>query len=677
MIFFHASRPSEDERSGHRADERHAQRGHWHLANPWFYGEPSRRYHNVSYTTRDMHNVNAKQQREGGLDAELCLSTGQIDYQVFGDVVAFDATYKKNVYLSPLVVFSDVNHHNQTVVFAAALVVDEKEETYVWLLQQLQTSMKEKAPVSIIADDDRQIKSVIEQVFLEAHHRLCAWHLLQNTTSNIGKPKFTKMFRDCMLGDYEVGTFQRKWFEIVEKFGVADKRWVQDMCEGLHVVISRYVKSRYSYTNFLRHFHRCLMFVCAKEVDANFECAKGDPVMTTNLKQLEQSAAENYTQVIFYLFVPILDMACTMRVVDPEDNVSYFIHIVSRYGTPGKDWHVVATSDMSEVRCTCMRMECFGVPCEHIIAVLVLNNVHEIPRSLILPKWTKDAKLVVVQSMGMIWDSVQLTCRDTNFPHEGPPTEGGRAPARNTKGNGANGGKKTQRCRLCGVLGHNRTTCLHRRTMESSSAVADDLDSMDIDMLYDNLSWDLYAIMEIPSFRCSDSDMQAGFVNIASCQIGRPASPTGQPQQKISACHSLLPKLANRSAIDRKAEYDKIVIIQSTQVQNLHTRILLVDKLQGVGLPSGAVIIVVSAVRPWLLFGFDELSSDEVTMLKGKMLFFVMSWLQSIPPCRVVCIVAPLRRYSPPVTPVYLFPESAEEACGLGTLWHLFHAVHV
>ncbi|XP_057723744.1 protein FAR1-RELATED SEQUENCE 5-like [Arachis stenosperma] len=294
-------------------------------------------YHNVQYTTRDMHNV-------------------------FGDVVAFDATYKKNVYLSLLVVFSGVNHHNQTVVFAAALVADEKEETYVWLLQQLQTSMKGKAPVSIITDGDRQIKSAIEQVFPEVHHRLCAWHLLRNATSNIGKPKFTKMFRDCMLGDYEVRTFQRKWFEMVEKFGVADKRWVQDMyerrhswatahilgkffagfrttsrCEGLHAMISRYVKSRYSYTEFLRHFHRCLMFVHAKEVEADFECAKGDPVMTTNLKQLERSAADNYTRVIFYLFVPILDRTCAMRVVDSEDNGSYFIHTVSRYGTPGKE----------------------------------------------------------------------------------------------------------------------------------------------------------------------------------------------------------------------------------------------------------------------------------------------------------------------------------------------------
>ncbi|KAL4275925.1 hypothetical protein AHAS_Ahas20G0155900 [Arachis hypogaea] len=108
-------------------------------------------YHNVPYRTRDIHNY--------GLDAESCLrylreckandpapyykevvdgegvlqhlfwcdGTSQIDYQVFGDVVAFDVTYKKNVYLSPLVAFSGVNHHNQMVVFAAALVADEQE----------------------------------------------------------------------------------------------------------------------------------------------------------------------------------------------------------------------------------------------------------------------------------------------------------------------------------------------------------------------------------------------------------------------------------------------------------------------------------------------------------------------------------------------------------------------
>ncbi|KAL4336877.1 hypothetical protein AHAS_Ahas12G0054100 [Arachis hypogaea] len=510
-------------------------------------------YHNVPYTTRDMHNVNAKQRREGGLDAESCL-------RYLRECKTNDpALYYKEVVdgegvLQYLFCILRCESPQPNGCLCRCTGGRRERRDLCWLLQQLQTSMKGKAPVSIITDGDRQMKSAIEQVFLEAHHRLCAWHLLRNATSNIGKPKFTRMFRNCMLGDYGVRTFQRKWFEMVEKFGVADKRWVQDMyerrhswatahirgkfftgfrttsrCEGLHAVISRYVKSRYSYTEFLRHFHRCLMFVRAKEVEADFECAKGDPVMTTNLKQLERSAAENYTRAIFYLFVPILDRACAMRVVDSEDNGSYFIHTVSRYGTPGKDWRVVATSDTREVRCTCMRMECFGVLCEHIIAVLVLNNVHEIPRSLILPRWTKDAKLVAVQSMGVIWDSVQLTqhwclmdwyqkvCKiachstekfqfardtamlmlkhfenedagDTSFPPEGPPTEGGRGPAqnpprRNTKGNGAHGGKKTQRCRFCREVGHNRTTCPERRTMESSSAVADDMDSMDTDMV--------------------------------------------------------------------------------------------------------------------------------------------------------------------------------------------------
>ncbi|XP_057734064.1 protein FAR1-RELATED SEQUENCE 5-like [Arachis stenosperma] len=53
------------------------------------------------------------------------------DYELFGDVVAFDATYNKNKYKCPFVVFTGVNHHNQTVVFAACFVTDETYETYI------------------------------------------------------------------------------------------------------------------------------------------------------------------------------------------------------------------------------------------------------------------------------------------------------------------------------------------------------------------------------------------------------------------------------------------------------------------------------------------------------------------------------------------------------------------
>ena len=75
-----------------------------------------------------------------------CDAESQLLYEVFGDVLAFDATYKKNKYLCPFVVFSSVNHHNQTIVFGAAIVTDETKETYVWLLEQFLEAMKGKTP---------------------------------------------------------------------------------------------------------------------------------------------------------------------------------------------------------------------------------------------------------------------------------------------------------------------------------------------------------------------------------------------------------------------------------------------------------------------------------------------------------------------------------------------------
>ncbi|KAK3211765.1 hypothetical protein Dsin_016471 [Dipteronia sinensis] len=44
-------------------------------------------------------------------------STSRSDYGYFGDVLAFDATYKTNAYRRPLVMLIGVNHHNSTAIF--------------------------------------------------------------------------------------------------------------------------------------------------------------------------------------------------------------------------------------------------------------------------------------------------------------------------------------------------------------------------------------------------------------------------------------------------------------------------------------------------------------------------------------------------------------------------------
>ncbi|KAL4381979.1 hypothetical protein S245_013553 [Arachis hypogaea] len=73
---------------------------------------------------------------EVGPDQHMCdlfWSDGrsQNDYKIFGDVLAFDATYDRNKYNLPIVMFSGVNHHNQTCVFATAMVSCESQASYV------------------------------------------------------------------------------------------------------------------------------------------------------------------------------------------------------------------------------------------------------------------------------------------------------------------------------------------------------------------------------------------------------------------------------------------------------------------------------------------------------------------------------------------------------------------
>jgi hypothetical protein len=160
-----------------------------------------------------------------------CDGENRMNYEIFEDVLAFDATYRKNKYNCPFVVFSSVNHHNQTIVFATTIVTRETEETYVWLLEQLLTAMKSKHLLSVITDGDTAMKNAIKRTFPNAHHRLCVWHLLRNASANVGIPEFMPYLKRCMLGDMEVVTFEKLWSEMVQKFGLQDNGWVKEMYE--------------------------------------------------------------------------------------------------------------------------------------------------------------------------------------------------------------------------------------------------------------------------------------------------------------------------------------------------------------------------------------------------------------------------------------------------------------
>ncbi|RYQ97159.1 hypothetical protein Ahy_B08g093167 isoform C [Arachis hypogaea] len=168
---------------------------------------------------------------------------------------------------------------------------------------------------------------------------------------------------------------------------------------SINSIIAKYVNSRYNLVEFI-HFNRCFNHIRWKEVQADLASMNGRPSMQTCFQQLERSAANVYTLSIFHMFQPILVRATSMKVINMRQTGSYVIYSIGLDRTPNEMWHVFCCDIEMEFNCSCMRMESFGIPCEHIVCVLVHEDIEELPRSLVLPQWTKTTKVGLQNAVG-------------------------------------------------------------------------------------------------------------------------------------------------------------------------------------------------------------------------------------------------------------------------------------
>jgi hypothetical protein len=297
------------------------------------------------------------------------------------------------------------------------VVSNEVEGTYVWLLEQFLAAMKGKHPTSVITDGDMAMRNAIRKVFPKSYHRLCAWHLLRNALSNIGILEFIPYFKKCMLGDMDVWKFERLWNEMVERFGLEDNNWINELyekkhmwatahirghffagirttsrCEAFHSHMGPYVNSKMNLTDFVKQFHRCVSYFRFREVEADFKSQYGTAVLQTNLRSLERSAANQFTKEIYEMVRSVLKKVSLISLVDTHEMSSFSKYSVTKYREDGHVWRVSHCPSNNEFKCTCLRMESIGIPCEHIAAVLVYVDSLEIPSSLVLNRWSQFAK---------------------------------------------------------------------------------------------------------------------------------------------------------------------------------------------------------------------------------------------------------------------------------------------
>ncbi|XP_057432175.1 protein FAR1-RELATED SEQUENCE 5-like [Lotus japonicus] len=242
--------------------------------------------------------------------------------------------------------------------------------------------------------------------------------------------------KECMFMELDVSEFEELWAATVIKFGLEENTWVQELyerrmmwaaahmrgmffggfrttsrCEALHSQIGKFVKKRYDLTEFVEHFHRCLNYLCYKEIESDFNSSYGKIVSKTKVRDLEKSAAAQFTRGVFFKVRTLLEKVGTMIVLGFEDNMTCTNYKVTNYPAKNKLWDVSYDESTVQLTCSCYKMETHGLPCDHLIAVVVYLGFKKLPTCLVLDRLTKTAKHGIRAAYNddtLYWDSHNL-----------------------------------------------------------------------------------------------------------------------------------------------------------------------------------------------------------------------------------------------------------------------------
>ncbi|KAL4333229.1 hypothetical protein GQ457_07G003650 [Hibiscus cannabinus] len=218
---------------------------------------------------------------------------------------------------------------------------------------------------------------------------------------------------------WTIEEFDREWRSVVHHFNVEDHPWVvekdqtQSMwaqayltghffanvrstqrCEAVNVALAIVLKGKKTYLDIVRAIENLIHQMRINELNENFASSQTKPFPMTKLDDIEGNAATLYTRASFELVQTELKHETLYRPISPPVEVGGSrTYRLTKYRDPEKMYAMVVDVATHTITCSCMKFETRGLPYRHQLHVLKLEELSEIPKSLILSRWMKEAKL--------------------------------------------------------------------------------------------------------------------------------------------------------------------------------------------------------------------------------------------------------------------------------------------
>ncbi|KAI8571218.1 hypothetical protein RHMOL_Rhmol01G0101800 [Rhododendron molle] len=242
-------------------------------------------------------------------------------------------------------------------------------------------------------------------------------------------------FEKCMSMSTEE-EFEVAWKNLLDDYSLHQNKWAVDVykkktlwaeaylrgiffagakstqrVEGMNAYMNRFLKLRLKLFEFVQSFDRALAKLRHNEAKVQVESVNSTPVLSTCMKRIEKHAADTYTRGIFNKFLKEIKKEQSLFKVDKVEFEDFRVYYLSRYQQPDAAWSVNYQPNDGIMKCSCLKFESIGFPCQHMISVMKMEHMREIPSCLILQRWTKTAKSFPLQGSTSMPEWVTQTTR--------------------------------------------------------------------------------------------------------------------------------------------------------------------------------------------------------------------------------------------------------------------------
>ncbi|KAH6780797.1 hypothetical protein C2S52_012034 [Perilla frutescens var. hirtella] len=338
------------------------------------------------------------------------------NFTLFGDIVSFDATYSTNRYEMIFTLFTEKDNHGKCVTFGAALLSNEDNEAYSWVLDNFKVCMG-RSPAMLIIDQDPGLKIAVQCSLPETRHRLCMWHIMLKVPDKVPahlrkNDLFRGKFNNIVWSNFiEPIEFEKKWEEIMVEFGLTETSWFSSMfdirkdwipayfrdfplsglcrttsiSESVNNYYCTFLSPKSNLVEFFMKYDSALDSQRYTYAEMNSLDESSVPLLRTPIL-LEKHAATVYTTSIFHKVQKEIYSACfkcrLISIVHDERQLVYEVND----GCDGI-FQVRYDRDENTVVCCCAKFVRKGLLCCHIFIILKDLSFDGIPDKYVLSRW--------------------------------------------------------------------------------------------------------------------------------------------------------------------------------------------------------------------------------------------------------------------------------------------------